>query len=241
MTRTAVVTGGGKGIGLACSKVLAAEHRVVVIGRDADALAASGCEYAVCDVTDESSVAECFGRIGTVDILINNAGVSTSAPLHRVTLDDWNHAFAVNATGAFLCTRAVLPAMRAADWGRVVTIASIASHIGSAYIAAYTASKHAVLGLMRVVASEIAGTGVTANSVCPGYVRSEMTDRTIANIVQRTGRSAAEAELALVKGSSLGRLIEPDEVAAAVSYLCTADAAAVNGQSIILDGGTIQQ
>jgi NAD(P)-dependent dehydrogenase (short-subunit alcohol dehydrogenase family) len=242
MTSTAVVTGGGKGIGLACGKALAAVgHRVVVIGRDEAALAASGFGYRVCDVTDESSVAECFGGIGAVDVLVNNAGVSTSAPLHRVTLDDWNHAFAVNATGAFLCTRAVLPEMRTAGWGRVVTVASIASHMGSAYIAAYTASKHAVLGLMRVVAAEVAGTGVTANSVCPGYVRSEMTDRTIANIIERTGRTAAEAEQALVEGSSLGRLIEPDEVAAAVAYLCSAEAAAVSGQSIILDGGTIQQ
>ncbi len=242
MTRTAVVTGGGKGIGLACGAALAAAgHRVVVIGRDEAALAASGFEYKVCDVTDERSVAERLSQIGAVDILVNNAGVSTSAPLQRVTLDDWNHAFAVNATGAFLCTRAVLPGMRTAGWGRVVTVASTASHMGSAYIAAYAASKHAVLGLMRVVAAEVAGTGITANSVCPGYVRSEMTDRTIANIVQRTGRSAAEAEQALVEGSSLGRLIEPDEVAAAVGYLCSDDAGAVNGQSVILDGGTIQQ
>jgi NAD(P)-dependent dehydrogenase (short-subunit alcohol dehydrogenase family) len=213
----------------------------VVLGRDAIALAASGFEHFECDVADEASVTQVFDKIGPVDILVNNAGVSTSAPLHRTTLDDWNHAFAVNATGAFLCTRAVLPVMRVAGWGRIVTVASIASHRGSPYIAAYVASKHAVLGLMRVVAAEAAGSGVTANSICPGYVRSEMTDRTIANIVNRTGRSEAEAEQALVEGSSLGRLIEPNEVAAAVAYLCSAEAAAVNGQSVILDGGTIQQ
>lgn len=240
--RTAVVTGGAKGIGLSCSRMLAeAGFRVVALGRDADALAASGFEHAVCDVADEAAVEDCFGRIGPVSVLVNNAGVAMSAPVHRTSLDDWNRVMAINATAPFLCTRAVLPGMRQLGWGRVVTVASTTSHAGAPYVAAYAASKHAVLGLMRVVAAEVAGTGITANSVCPTYVRSEMTDRTIANITARTGRSAGEAEGELTKLGSLGRLVEPDEVAATVMYLCSDGAAAVNGQSIILDGGTIQQ
>ena len=239
--RTAVVTGGAKGIGRACSDVLhAAGFRVVAIGRDQQALATTGYAIHVCDVTDEASVATVFDQIGAVDVLVNNAGVSMSAPVHRTSLADWNEAFAVNATGAFLCTRAVLPGMRERGWGRIVTIASTASHAGTPYIAAYAASKHAALGLMRVVAAEVAGTGITANTVCPTFVRTEMTERSIANIIERTGRSAQDAEQVLASQSALGRLVEPSEVAAAVAYLCSDAAAAVNGQSIILDGGTIQ-
>ncbi|MDP9465200.1 MAG: SDR family oxidoreductase [Actinomycetota bacterium] len=239
--RTAVVTGGAKGIGRACSDALhAAGFRVVAVGRDQQALEASGHAHYVCDVTDEASVAATFDLIGAVDVLVNNAGVSMSAPVHRTPLADWNDAFAVNATGAFLCTRAVVPGMRERGWGRIVTVASTSSHAGSPYIAAYAASKHAVLGLMRVVAAEVAGTGVTANTVCPTFVRTTMTERTIANIVDRTGRGETEAEQALASQSALGRLLEPDEVAAAVVYLCSNAAAALNGQSIILDGGTIQ-
>jgi NAD(P)-dependent dehydrogenase (short-subunit alcohol dehydrogenase family) len=130
--------------------------------------------------------------------------------------------------------------MRDRDRGRIVTIASTSSHTGSPYVAAYAASKHAVLGLMRVVAAEVAGTGVTANSVCPTFVRTEMTERSIANIVERTGRNPTDTEQALASQSALGRLVEADEVAAAVLYLCSDAAASVNGQSIILDGGTIQ-
>ena len=239
--RTAVVTGGGKGIGRACSDALhAAGFRVVVLGRDQQALATTGCAIHVCDVTDEASVATVFDQIGVVDVLVNNAGVSMSAAVHRTSIADWNEAFAVNATGAFLCTRAVLPGMRERGWGRIVTVASTSSHAGTPYIAAYAASKHAALGLMRVVAAEVAGTGITANTVCPTFVRTAMTERSIANIVERTGRSAQDAEQVLASQSALGRLVEPGEVAAAVAYLCSAAAAAVNGQSIILDGGTIQ-
>lgn len=239
--RLAVVTGGAKGIGRACSDALqAAGFRIVVLGRDREAMEAAAYDHYVCDVTDEAAVIDAFATIGAVEVLVNNAGVSMSAPVHRTSLAEWNHAFAVNATGAFLCTRAVLPAMRANGWGRIVMIASTSSHAGSPYIAAYAASKHAVLGLSRVVASEIVGTGITANCVCPTFVHSEMTDRSIANIVERTGRSAADAEQSLAAQSALGRLVEPGEVAAAVAYLCSDAAAAVNGQSIILDGGTIQ-
>ena len=168
-------------------------------------------------------------------MLVNNAGVATSAPTGRTSIADWETSLRVNATGVFLCTRAVIDPMRARGWGRIVTVASVASHHGGPYISAYAASKHAALGFTRSVAAELRRTGVTANCVCPAYVRSEMTDRTIANIVSRTDRPADAAARAL--NGALGRLIEPDEVAAAVAYLVSESAAAINGQSIVIDGG----
>jgi NAD(P)-dependent dehydrogenase (short-subunit alcohol dehydrogenase family) len=174
-------------------------------------------------------------------VLVNNAGIAGSAPVHRIDLASWERMHRVNATGPLLCIQHVLPGMRERGWGRIVTIASVASHQGAPYIAAYVASKHAVLGLMRALSAELAGTGVTANSVCPGYVRTPMTERTIATIMEKTDRSEDEALAALVGDSRLGRLIEPEEVAAAVAYLVGEDASAVNGQSVLIDGGDLQR
>ena len=239
-----MVTGGGKGIGRAVAERLVADgFRVTVLGRDEAALAATVAAApdhlaaATCDVGDEASVVRTFAALGDVDVLVNNAGISSSAPTGRITTADWDHAIRVNATGAFLCTRAVIDGMRARGWGRLVTVASVASHHGAPYIGAYAASKHAVLGFTRSVAAELRRSGVTANCVCPGYVRTEMTDRTIANIVGRTGRDAGETERAL--NGALGRLIECDEVAGAVAFLVSDAAAAINGQSLVLDGGEI--
>jgi len=173
-------------------------------------------------------------------VLVNNAGISSSAPLARTTLDDWRSQLDVNATGAFLCTRAVLPGMLERGSGRVVTIASTAGRAGARYTAAYTASKHAAVGLMRAVAAEVAGTGVTANAVCPAFVRTDMTARSVERIVARTGRSEADAEAALAESAPLGRLLEPEEVAFAVAFLAAPEAGAINGQTLILDGGGIQ-
>ena len=171
-----VITGGKRGIGdVDHGAFRGARPRVVPLAS------------ADLDVTDEDAVARVFGEIGPVDVLVNNAGVSSSAPLKRTALAEWERQLAVNATGAFLCTREVLEGMRERDFGRIVTVASLASHDGSRYTSGYTASKHAVLGFMRAVAAELAGTGVTANSVCPAYVRSDMTDATVANIEARTG------------------------------------------------------
>jgi NAD(P)-dependent dehydrogenase (short-subunit alcohol dehydrogenase family) len=175
-----------------------------------------------------------------VDVLVNNAGISASAPLSKTSLDDWRSQIEVNATGAFLCTRAVLPGMRERDRGRIVTVASTASHVGYRYTAGYTASKHAAAGLMRAVAAELAGTGVTANAVCPAFVRTDMTASSVARIQERTGRASADAEAALAAASPLGRLLEPSEVAFAVSFLAAPEAAAINGQTLVLDGGGIQ-
>lgn len=242
--RVAVVTGGAKGIGLAISVALAnAGSRVVALGRDTDALSrlSAPIEGMVCDVTDPAAVAEVFKEIGPVDVLVNNAGVSSSNALSRTTLAEWERQLGVNATGPFLCIQAVLAGMRDRDFGRVVTVASTAGHVGGPYITAYAASKHAVVGLTRSVAAEVAGSGVTANCVCPTFVRTDMTQRSVAQIVARTGRTPEQAEASLTSASPLGRLVEPEEVAAAVVYLTSEMAGAVNGQSIILDGGGIQR
>jgi NAD(P)-dependent dehydrogenase (short-subunit alcohol dehydrogenase family) len=229
MSRVVVVTGGTRGIGRAVAERFGAEgDEVVALGR------------ADCDVTDESQVAETFERIGPVDVLVNNAGVSASADLARTTLEDWRAQIEVNATGAFLCTRAVLGAMRERDRGRIVTVASTAGLEGAKYTAAYTASKHAAVGLMRAVAAEVAGSGVTANAVCPAFVDTDMTFESVERIVARTGRSGAEAQAALAATTPLGRLLAPEEVAFAVAFLAAPEAGAINGQTLVLDGGGIQ-
>jgi NAD(P)-dependent dehydrogenase (short-subunit alcohol dehydrogenase family) len=227
VSRTVVVTGGAKGIGKAIAERFAGED-VHAPGHDE------------LDVTDEKQVAAFFERVGRVDVLVNNAGIATSASLARTTLDQWREHLEVNATGAFLCTRAVVGGMIERGDGRIVTVASIAGLRAVRYTAAYAASKHAAIGLMRVTAAEVAGTGVTANAVCPAWVRTDMTQRTVENIVDKTGRTAAEAEAELHSMTPLGRLLEPEEVAAAVAFLASPEAAAINGQSLVLDGGGLQ-
>ena len=229
MSRVVVVTGGTRGIGEAIAARFAAlGERVIALGR------ADG------DVTDDAAVADIFERTGPVDVLVNNAGVSASADVARTTLDDWRAQIAVNATGAFLCTRAVLGGMRERGRGRIVTVASTAGLQGARYTAAYTASKHAAVGLMRAVAAEVAGTGVTANAVCPAFVRTDMTAASVQRIVASTGRSEAQAEEALASMTPLGRLLEPEEVAFAVAFFAAPEAGAINGQTLVLDGGGIQ-
>jgi NAD(P)-dependent dehydrogenase (short-subunit alcohol dehydrogenase family) len=229
MSRLVVVTGGTRGIGRAVAERFeAAGDRVLAVGR------------AECDVADEAAVNAFFAQAGDVDVLVNNAGVAASAPLAKTSLADWERLLAVNATGAFLCTRAVLPRMAARNEGRIVTVASVAGRAGARYTAAYTASKHAAVGLTRATAAEVAGTGVTANAVCPTFVRTDMTTESVARIAAATGRSEAEGEAVLVAMSPLGRLLEPEEVAAAVAFLASPEAGAINGQTLILDGGGIQ-
>ena len=246
MSRRVVVTGGAKGIGRAVAEQLAGlGDEVIVLGRDREALqlfaaAHDNVEARVCDVTDEDAVTATFERLADVDVLINNAGIGESAPLGKTTLATWERHFAVNVTGAFLCMRAVVPGMRERGDGAIVTVASVTGRVGVPYTSAYTASKHAVIGLTRAVAAELAGTGVRVNAVCPTFVRTEMTVRSVANIVERTGRAAADAEATLAAMSPLGRLLEPAEVADAVVFLASPGATAINGQSVVIDGGGVQ-
>jgi NAD(P)-dependent dehydrogenase (short-subunit alcohol dehydrogenase family) len=227
--RHVVVTGGTKGVGKAIAeRFTTAGDEVEAVGRDS------------VDVTDEAEVAAFFERVGPVDVLVNNAGAAWSAPLDRTSLDDWCSHLDVNATGAFLCTRAVIGGMLERGNGRIVTVASTAGLAGARYTAAYAASKHAAIGLMRAAAAEAAGTGVTANAVCPTWVRTGMTRRAVERIVEKTGRSAEEAEASLITMSPLGRLLEPEEVAFAVEFLASPEAGAINGQTLVLDGGGIQ-
>ena len=242
-----MVTGGSSGIGRAvAARLLAAGHEVVITGRRKEALEeavaalsdAGQIRAAAFDVTDEAAVSAALADLD-VDILVNNAGYGTSAPLERTPLVDWSAMLAVHATGPFLCTRAVLGGMKARNSGRIVTVSSVAGLVGARYIAPYVAGKHAAIGLMRATAAEVAGTGVTANAVCPGYVDTPMTDNSVASIAATTGRGEDDARAYLAKTSPLGRLITADEVAAAVAYLASEEAAAVNGQTLVLDGGGI--
>lgn len=247
ITQRVVVTGGSRGIGRAIVERFASApgHEVVAVGRDLAALAeveagSSGVRGVRCDVCDEGAVATLFDGLGAVDVLVNGAGVSDSAPLHRTSLASWETQMAINATAVFLCTRAVIGGMRARDSGRIVTVASTGGRVGVAYAAAYAASKHAAVGLMRSAAAELAGTRVTANAVCPAFVDTEMTRRSAQRIAQRTGRSLTDSTETLAKLAPLGRLVTPAEVAEAVAWLASPAAATVNGQTLVLDGGGIQ-
>lgn len=226
--RRVLITGAARGIGRATAEAFRE------LGDDVLALARSDL-----DVTDEAAVKRTFTDLDHVDVLINNAGVAESAPITKTSLAAWQRHLDVNATGAFLCARAVLRGMLERDSGVIITIASTAGLHGSPYTSAYTASKHAAVGLTRAIAAETAGTGVRANAVCPSFVDTALTDRTIERIVQATGRTEAEARRSVERLSPLGRLLRPEEVAAAVVYLASDQAAAINGQAVVLDGGGV--
>jgi len=242
--RHVVVTGASRGIGRAIAeRFAAAGDRVTALARDVSALgdaAAAGLRTAACDVTDEDAVRAVFGDLEPVDVLVCNAGVAESAPVERTTLESWRTIMDTNATGVFLTIREVVRPMRERDRGRIVVVASTAGRVGAPYTAAYTASKHAAVGLVRAVASEVGGTGVTVNAVCPTFVATPMTERSVARIAERTGRSDEESRAALAGTSPLGRLLEPEEVAAATFFLASDEAASINGQAVVLDGGGVQ-
>jgi NAD(P)-dependent dehydrogenase (short-subunit alcohol dehydrogenase family) len=245
----ALVTGASKGIGAGCALALSqAGHRVALVSRDEAALrkvadSLPGESLVVpADLLDPAAIAVAFACVeeewGPVQILVVNAGASMSAPLVRTTDEDWQQMLDLNLTAPFRCLRRALPAMTGAGFGRVVVIASVAGKVGSARIAAYTASKHGVIGLVRTAAAEVATSGVTVNAVCPGYVDTPMTDESVANIAAGTGRSEENAREILENQQPIGRLVTVEEVAATV-MLCV-DNAAINGQGINVDGGSVQ-
>jgi len=247
--RIALVTGAGRGIGRAIAQRLSAEGlQVALSSRSKDQLeeTAAGCTGPTlvlpADITDPSAVDALFAAIesewGGVDVLVANAGAGSSAPIHRVTDDDWQRMLDLNLTAPFRCIRRAVPGMVERGHGRIVALASIAAKRGEPYIAAYTASKHGVLGLVRSVAAELARTGVTVNAVCPAYVDTPMTERTVATIAERTGRSAEDARRILADKQPIGRLVSPPEVAEAV-WFCVINGA-VTGQGIDVDGGAVQ-
>lgn len=237
-TRRVLVTGGGSGIGLAVARGFAsAGYDVVISGRNEERLKASGFPYTVMDVGNETSVAEAANKIGAIDILIANAGVAHTAPAMKTSLQDWDRVVSTNLTGVFLCARAFAPSMVKKGWGRIIAIASTASLRAYPYASAYVASKHGALGLIKTLALELAKTGVTANAICPGFTDTPMFQQSVCNIVDKTGRAPEEAAAALLKDQPMGRLIEPDEVAAAALWLAGESGRTISGQAIPIDGG----
>lgn len=250
--RHVVVTGASRGIGSTIAANLATQGaRVSLLGRNAENLhavskAIGGTSIAApiaTDVTDAESVAAAFARarehFGPVHILINNAGQAASAKFTDTDETLWNRIMAVNLTGTYLCTRQAVTDMLQVGFGRIVNVASIAGLRGGAYISAYVASKHAVIGLTRSLALEFANKNITVNAVCPGYTDTDIVREAIANIVRKTGRSEAEALASLVATNPQRRLITPEEVAHTVSWLCAPGAESITGQSIVVAGGEV--
>ncbi len=242
----AVVTGGGSGIGAAIAKALIeAGARVTLLGRNAERLHDKaqelGTESQIADVTDRGQVATAFAAAatqnGAVTILVNNAGAAEAMPFGKMDDALWDSLIAVNLTGVYNCTKAVIGAMAEAGSGRVVNIASTAALTGYAYVSAYCAAKHGVVGLTRALALEYARKGVTVNAVCPGYTNTEIIEKAIDKIVAATGRSRDEALAEMVKVNPQRRLIEPEEVAATVMWICQQES--ITGQAIAVAGGEV--
>lgn len=265
--RTAIVTGAGRGIGLAIAQTLAeAGAQVVLLGRDLPRLQQAAASLPLSqplseptsqptsdpnrahlclavDIADESAVLRAFETIRAacprVDILINNAGQAESAPLARTDSALWQRMLGVNLNGSFYCSRAVIGAMLKQDYARIINVASTAGLVGYAYVSAYCAAKHGVIGLTRSMALEAAGTSLTVNAVCPGYTETDMVSDAVRNIAAKTGRSEQDARASLSANNPQGRLITPQEVAQTVLWLCQPHAASITGQAISISGGEV--
>ncbi len=248
----ALVTGGARGIGAAITRVLLAHGaRVTMLGRsvaaptdaDLDIAKIRELNYISADVSDSDAVKQAFeasrSRFGKIEILVNNAGQASSAPFLKTDIALWRRMMSINLDGTFHCSQAALPDMLAARWGRIVNIASTAGLAGYAYVSAYCASKHGVIGLTRALAMEVAAKGLTVNAVCPGYTESDMVTESVANIAAKTGRTPDQALAELVSRNPQKRLIKPEEVANAVAWLCRPGSEAVSGQAISVSGGEL--
>ncbi|HUE83386.1 MAG TPA: SDR family oxidoreductase [Pyrinomonadaceae bacterium] len=254
--RIVLITGGGRGIGRAIALAFAREGALVAVAARtseqvtdvAEEITAESSNRkalpAVCDVANPESIQQTFTQVKETygrgpDILVNNAGIAESATLTKTSDDLWHQHLSINLTGSFLCMRAALPEMIQRGWGRIINIASIAGKTGAPYIAAYSASKHGLLGLTRSVALEVAEKGITVNAICPGYVDTNMTTRGVENITQKTGRSTEETLETLKRMSPQNRLVTPEEVAALALLLASESGRGINGQAINVDGGSV--
>jgi NAD(P)-dependent dehydrogenase (short-subunit alcohol dehydrogenase family) len=243
----ALVTGGGSGIGASVATTLAcAGARVTIVGRRRDALeqtaaSSANMSVAVADVTDGDSIAKLYKQAesarGHFDIVVANAGIVESAPAEKITPALWSKTLDVNLTGAFFSVKPALAGMRTRRWGRVVFIASTAGLKGYAYVAAYVAAKHGVVGLARALAVETAKDGITVNAVCPGYAETPLFEQAVRLIAVKTGRSEMEARNTLAASNPQSRIIAPQEIANAVLWLCAVESAAITGQAISVSGG----
>ena len=247
----ALVTGGARGIGAAITSALLGHGaRVTMLGRspsakDGNAVAGEGAEmaYVQADVCEPGTLDQAFAaaraRFGPIAILVNNAGQARSAPFLKTGAALWRSMMQVNLDGAFYCAQAALPGMLDAGWGRIVNIASTAGLAGYSYVTAYCAAKHGVIGFTRALALEVATKGITVNSICPGFTETDMLKETLHNIVSKTGRTEAEARAELAARNPQKRVVQPEEVANAVLWLCLPGSEAVTGQAIAVAGGEV--
>jgi NAD(P)-dependent dehydrogenase (short-subunit alcohol dehydrogenase family) len=243
--KLALVTGGGRGIGAAIARTLAAAGaRVMVCGRtkaDLDAIAKEIGGVAVSvDLADRKATDAMLASAGHVDVLVNNAGVAESAALERTTDEMWDRILELDVTAAFRVTRALAPAMIKAGFGRIINVASNAGVSGYGYSTAYCAAKHAMVGMTRALAIDLARTGVTINALCPGWVETQLAEEAVTRIAAKTGRSLDEARTALAQMSPQRRMITPDEVAHAALALCGHGARGIHGQTIVIDGAVMK-
>ncbi len=242
--RHIVVTGGGTGVGAETARTFSeAGATVTIMGRSEAPLQAQGLPYQLCDVTDAGAVAEAFDAAraenGPVTIAVANAGAAESVPFAKMTADQMQRMLAVNLIGVSNVWQAALPDMKSAGSGRMIAIASSAGLKGYPYVAAYCAAKHGVVGLTRALSLELASTGITVNAICPGFVESPMLERSVANIVQKTGMTEEQARASLCSGNPQKRFIQTDEVAGTALWLCSDAARSVNGHALSVSGGEI--